>query len=163
MIAATCALLLLSTSVCVSPATHCQDLHLLRCFKELGVNITRLYRGFITRGPHLPGGSDQYFAGASDPTFLVKSILYDFQTAILDAVVVGILSIHCMHHGRLSIRVCQIYRAYVVWQSVFVIAVPVLGWVALIGMSDYIAHLSAVVLIFTQSRASVSMLHLLRH
>ncbi len=61
------------------------------------MNITRLYRGFITRGPHLLGGSDQYFAGASDPTFLVKSILYDFQTAILDAVVVGVLSIRRTH------------------------------------------------------------------
>ncbi len=30
MIAATCALLLLSTSVCVPPATDCQDLHLIR-------------------------------------------------------------------------------------------------------------------------------------
>ncbi|TFK94525.1 hypothetical protein K466DRAFT_649313 [Polyporus arcularius HHB13444] len=117
MIAATCALLLLSTS-------------------ELGVNITRLYRGFITRGPHLPGGSDQYFAGASDPTFLVKSILYDFQTAILDAVV--------------------IYRAYVVWQSVLVIAVPVLGWVGLIISCIGLNSTFAQTLTNTSARAALA-------
>ncbi|KAI0702384.1 hypothetical protein C8T65DRAFT_696910 [Cerioporus squamosus] len=78
---------------------------------ELGVNIARLYRGFITRGPHLPGGPDQYFAGAADATFLVKSILYDFQTVILDGVV----------------------------QSVLVIAIPVLGWVALINFDKHLS------------------------
>ncbi|RPD58177.1 hypothetical protein L226DRAFT_511330 [Lentinus tigrinus ALCF2SS1-7] len=116
MLAATCALLLLSTS-------------------ELGVNIARLYRGFITKGPHLPGGPDQYFAGASDSTFLVKSILYDFQTAILDAVV--------------------IYRAYVVWQSVLVVAVPILGWIALIISCIGLNATFARTLTNTQARAAL--------
>ncbi|RPD53076.1 hypothetical protein L226DRAFT_563981 [Lentinus tigrinus ALCF2SS1-7] len=95
MFAATCALLLLSSA-------------------EMGVNVARLYQGFISRGPTLPGGSEEYFSAATDTTFLLKSCLYNVQTIILDAVV--------------------IYRAYVVWQSLLIVLVPVAGWCGLVAV-----------------------------
>ncbi|KAI0702358.1 hypothetical protein C8T65DRAFT_741523 [Cerioporus squamosus] len=94
MLAATCALLLLSSA-------------------EMGVNIARLYQGFISKGPALPGGSEEYFSSATDATFLVKSCLYNAQTVVLDAVV--------------------IYRAYVVWQNLLVILAPAVGWCGLVA------------------------------
>ncbi|KAI0739380.1 hypothetical protein C8Q80DRAFT_178602 [Daedaleopsis nitida] len=94
MVAAAGALLLLSTA-------------------EMGVNVARLYEGFITKGPALPGGPESYFSFGAAATYIVKSCLYNAQTIILDAVV--------------------IYRAFVVWQNYFVIAVPFLGWCGLVA------------------------------
>ncbi|RDX45775.1 hypothetical protein OH76DRAFT_932891 [Lentinus brumalis] len=96
MLAATCALLLLSSA-------------------EMAINIVRLYQGFISKGLALSGGSEDYFSSATDATFLVKSCLYNAQTVILDAVV--------------------IYRAYVVWQSLLAILVPVICWCGLVAAS----------------------------
>ncbi|KAI0354371.1 hypothetical protein OH77DRAFT_1521667 [Trametes cingulata] len=96
LVAAGCALMVLATA-------------------EMGVNISRVYLGFLTKGPVMEGGPEAFFALVSDPTFVAKSILYNAQTLILDAVV--------------------IYRTYIVWQSVYVIIVPVIGWCGLLAGS----------------------------
>ncbi|KAJ2988189.1 hypothetical protein NUW54_g9191 [Trametes sanguinea] len=82
---------------------------------EMGVNITRVFQGFITKGPFLEGGPEAYFAVVSDPTFVTKSVLYNVQTLILDAVV--------------------IYRTYVVWQSGLIVLLPIIGWCGLLAGS----------------------------
>ncbi|KAI0702357.1 hypothetical protein C8T65DRAFT_579278 [Cerioporus squamosus] len=96
MVAAGCALLVLATA-------------------EMGVNIARVYQGFISRGPFMSGGPEGYFADVSTTTFVVKSCLYNTQTLILDAVV--------------------IYRTYVVWQNFLVVVVPIIGWCGLLAGS----------------------------
>ncbi|KAI0370681.1 hypothetical protein BV20DRAFT_1071393 [Pilatotrama ljubarskyi] len=82
---------------------------------EMAVNISRVYLGFLSKGPAMEGGPEAFFALVSDPTFVAKSIFYNTQTLILDAVV--------------------IYRTYIVWQSVYVIIVPIIGWCGLLGKS----------------------------
>ncbi|KAL1943650.1 hypothetical protein VTO73DRAFT_4095 [Trametes versicolor] len=82
---------------------------------EMAVNIARIYQGFITIGPFVPGGPEAWFSAVSDPTFVAKSVFYNTQTLILDAVV--------------------IYRTYIVWQSVLVVILPMIGWCGLLGGS----------------------------
>ncbi|RPD53075.1 hypothetical protein L227DRAFT_470950, partial [Lentinus tigrinus ALCF2SS1-6] len=96
MVTAGCALLVLATA-------------------EMGVNIARVYQGFISRGPFMQGGPEGYFADVSTTTFVVKSCLYNTQTLILDAVV--------------------IYRTYVVWQNFLIVVVPIIGWCGLLAGS----------------------------
>ena len=94
MVIAGCALLILATAVS-------QDIYRLFLKKyglyntlrlqEMGTNTARLYQGFLTVGPHIPGGPEAYFRDVSQPTFITKSCLYNLQTLILDAVVVGSL------------------------------------------------------------------------
>lgn len=55
----------------------------------MAVNIARIYQGFITIGPFVPGGPEAWFSAVSDPTFVAKSVFYNTQTLILDAVVVS--------------------------------------------------------------------------
>ena len=55
----------------------------------MAVNIARVYQGFLSKGPDLPGGPEAYFADVSEATFVLKSCLYNAQTLVLDAVVVG--------------------------------------------------------------------------
>lgn len=52
------------------------------------VNLVRICQGFLNVGPALPGGPEQYFNNVAEPTFVIKSCLYNVQTLILDAVVV---------------------------------------------------------------------------
>ncbi len=56
--------------------------------QEMGVNIARIYQGFISKGLAKEGGPEGFFADVSETTFVVKSCLYNTQTLILDAVVV---------------------------------------------------------------------------
>lgn len=69
-------------------------MHLASCkrsdcrLQEMAVNIARIYRGFVTVGPFVPGGPEAWFNAVSDPTFVAKSVFYNTQTLILDAVVV---------------------------------------------------------------------------
>ena len=53
------------------------------------VNIVRLKEGFWTIGPRLAGGPEQYFENIAQSTFLIKSVLFNCQTLILDFAVVG--------------------------------------------------------------------------
>ncbi|KAF5319299.1 hypothetical protein D9619_008345 [Psilocybe cf. subviscida] len=94
MIVAACALLLFATA-------------------EMIVNIIRISEGFVSVGPSLPGGPEQYFQDVAETTFVVKSVLYNVQTLILDGVV--------------------IYRTYVVWQSIYPVLVPIFGWFGLLA------------------------------
>ncbi|CDO76396.1 hypothetical protein BN946_scf184937.g10 [Trametes cinnabarina] len=79
----------------------------------MGVNIARVYQGFLTLGPDLPGGAEEYFADVSQTTFVTKSCLYCLQTLILDGIV--------------------ILRTYVVWGSKLVIILPVIGYCGLLA------------------------------
>ena len=56
--------------------------------QEMGVNIARMYQGFLTKGLRAPGGPEGFFGDVTQTTFVVKSVLYNAQTLILDAVVV---------------------------------------------------------------------------
>ncbi|EJC99739.1 uncharacterized protein FOMMEDRAFT_160184 [Fomitiporia mediterranea MF3/22] len=80
---------------------------------ELIVNIVRVCQGLLNVGPNLPEGPQQYFDDVTQPTFITKIIMSNLQAIILDAVV--------------------IYRTYVVWQSFYVVVVPILGWFALLA------------------------------
>lgn len=55
----------------------------------MGVNIGRMYQGFISKGPFVERGPDAFFADASKSTFVAKGVLLNAQTLILDAVVVS--------------------------------------------------------------------------
>lgn len=52
--------------------------------------MARIYEGFVSRGPLLPGGPEQYFDNVSIPTFVIKSCLFNAQSLILDAIVVSV-------------------------------------------------------------------------
>ena len=52
-------------------------------------NVVRLREGFLTVGPFLPGGTEAYFANVAQRTFIIKSVLYNAQTLILDFAVVS--------------------------------------------------------------------------
>ncbi|GJE99987.1 hypothetical protein PsYK624_162650 [Phanerochaete sordida] len=82
---------------------------------EMIVNVIRVRDGFLVIGPRLPGGPEQFFRDVSSSTFVIKSCLYNTQTLILDGVV--------------------IYRTYVVWQNVWIVLVPILGWCGLLSAS----------------------------
>ncbi|PIL34446.1 hypothetical protein GSI_03222 [Ganoderma sinense ZZ0214-1] len=82
---------------------------------EMAVNIARVYQGFLSKGPDLQGGAEAYFADVSEPTFVLKSCLYNAQTLVLDAVV--------------------IYRTYVVWQNWLICVLPIIGWFGLLAGS----------------------------
>ncbi|TCD60640.1 hypothetical protein EIP91_009741 [Steccherinum ochraceum] len=97
MVAASCALTALATA-------------------EIGVNISRLVQGLLDAGPMFPSGIEGWFADVSEPTFIAKSVLYNAQTLILDAVV--------------------IYRAYAVWQRAWIVVIPVLSWMALFATAS---------------------------
>lgn len=54
------------------------------------MNIARVRRGFLSIGPTLEGGPEEFFLRVSEITFIVKSVLYNAQTLILDGVMVRI-------------------------------------------------------------------------
>ncbi|KAH8078718.1 hypothetical protein BXZ70DRAFT_657639 [Cristinia sonorae] len=88
---------------------------LLMSTAEYAVNILRLIEGLLLKGPSMPMGEDFYFADVTQPTFTAKGVLYNLQTLVLDGVV--------------------IYRCYMVWQSWWIVAVPILGWLGLLGLT----------------------------
>ncbi|KAG2144352.1 hypothetical protein DEU56DRAFT_732818 [Suillus clintonianus] len=72
------------------------------------VDIIRLEDGLVKYRDTFPGGPAAFFQDISQPTFVAKNLIYALQTMIGDGVV--------------------IYRCYVVWQSVWVIIIPVILW-----------------------------------
>ena len=98
------------------------------------MNIARLYEGFLTVGPHLRGGPEAYFADVSQATFITKSCLYNAQTLILDGVVVSTLPDFAFMLN--SYDTLKIYRVFVVWQDVWAIAFPMMGWLGQLGESS---------------------------
>ncbi|KAI0750584.1 hypothetical protein BC629DRAFT_1598842 [Irpex lacteus] len=80
---------------------------------EMVTNIIRICEGFLNIDP---SQSLAYFETVSETTFIVKSVLYNTQTLILDAVV--------------------IYRTWVVWQSDWrIVLFPIVGWIGLLACS----------------------------
>ncbi|KAJ7460674.1 hypothetical protein FB451DRAFT_1269874 [Mycena latifolia] len=68
----------------------------------------RIYTGLVLARDTYPGGPPAWFANGSDPSFIFKNIIYSFQTALGDGVV--------------------IYRCYMVWRKVWIIVVPIIMW-----------------------------------
>ncbi|KAH8096811.1 hypothetical protein BXZ70DRAFT_974726 [Cristinia sonorae] len=79
---------------------------------NFGNNIQHLRKGLVTVGPNLPGGPDRFFVNIAQPTFVIKSTLYNVQTLLLD----GIL----------------IYRAYIAWRRLIIVLLPLLSWLGLL-------------------------------
>ncbi|KAI0050774.1 hypothetical protein FA95DRAFT_1486721 [Auriscalpium vulgare] len=80
----------------------------LSSLAHIGVDIYRAREGLIYRRNYIGLGSSAWFGDVSDFTWLFKNSLYMFQTLTGDAII--------------------IYRCYIVWQSIWVIALPVLSW-----------------------------------
>ncbi|KAI0050772.1 hypothetical protein FA95DRAFT_519284 [Auriscalpium vulgare] len=75
---------------------------------HIGLQIYRARQGSIYRQTYLGRGSSAWFGDVSNATYLFKNSLYMFQTLTGDAII--------------------IYRCYVVWQSIWVIALPLMSW-----------------------------------
>ncbi|CDO73859.1 hypothetical protein BN946_scf185016.g16 [Trametes cinnabarina] len=86
---------------------------LFSSLQEMGVNMFRLYAGFVSIGPGLPGGPEEYFQDVSRVSCVLKSALLNVQTLILDGVV--------------------IYRTYKVWNNVYIVVVPVISWLCFLA------------------------------
>lgn len=72
------------------------------------VNIIRAEDGLVKYANTYPGGPSAYFADVSQSTYVIKHSFYVMQTLLADGVV--------------------IYRCYVVWQSVWIIVLPIILW-----------------------------------
>lgn len=90
MFSAAVLLLLLATAVSLSLSCTGGILGLRPCAycQEYICNVYRLVEGMVLKGPHLPQGLESYFSDVTETTFIVKGVLYNAQTLILDAVVV---------------------------------------------------------------------------
>ncbi|TFY54988.1 hypothetical protein EVG20_g9484 [Dentipellis fragilis] len=80
---------------------------------EMSVNILHVCEGFVGIGSTMSGGPVEYFSDVTRTSFVTKSWLYNIQTIVFDAVV--------------------IHRAYLAWQSVFVVVIPIIFWFGLIA------------------------------
>ncbi|KAH7886568.1 hypothetical protein F5I97DRAFT_1936249 [Phlebopus sp. FC_14] len=74
------------------------------------VDIKRIEDGFVTYRDTFPGGPTAFFADVAQETFVFKNAVYTLQTLLGDGVV--------------------IYRCYVVWQSPWIVVLPIMGWCA---------------------------------
>ncbi|KIK48566.1 hypothetical protein CY34DRAFT_71616 [Suillus luteus UH-Slu-Lm8-n1] len=72
------------------------------------VSIIRVEDGLVKDRDTYPGGPTAFFADVSQETYVIKHALYTLQTLLADGVV--------------------IYRCYIVWQSVWVITLPIILW-----------------------------------
>ncbi|TCD62715.1 hypothetical protein EIP91_006541 [Steccherinum ochraceum] len=77
---------------------------LLLSTATFAVNIVRLREGMLYKGPQMPGGMDGYFADVSQPTWVIKSVLYNIQTLLLDGLVI-------YPTGLLAYRIWSVSRA----------------------------------------------------
>lgn len=72
------------------------------------VNIIRAEDGLVRDRDMYPAGPAAYFADVSQQTYVIKHSFYVMQTLLADGVV--------------------IYRCYVVWQSVWIVVLPIMLW-----------------------------------
>ncbi|KAK0453839.1 hypothetical protein EV421DRAFT_715083 [Armillaria borealis] len=77
------------------------------------VGIRRRYQGFVTlSGSSYPGGPAAFFENVTTTAVLLRNVSWDLQVALGDAIV--------------------IWRAYVVWQTPWIVAPPIVIWVGFI-------------------------------
>ncbi|KAK0453840.1 hypothetical protein EV421DRAFT_1766847 [Armillaria borealis] len=77
------------------------------------VGIRRRYYGFVTlSGSSYPGGPSAFFENVTTTAVLLRNISWDLQVALGDAIV--------------------IWRAYVVWQTPWIVVPPMVIWVGFI-------------------------------
>ncbi|KAK0491216.1 hypothetical protein IW261DRAFT_1556366 [Armillaria novae-zelandiae] len=77
------------------------------------VGIRRRYYGFVTlSGSSYPGGPSTFFENVTTTAVLLRNISWDLQVALGDAIV--------------------IWRAYVVWQTPWIVVPPIVIWVGFI-------------------------------
>ncbi|KAG2144617.1 hypothetical protein DEU56DRAFT_979173 [Suillus clintonianus] len=100
-------LLILSTAVSISPLYLRPELFPDESPKHMVVNIIRAEDGLV-RDRNILGGPSAYFADVSQQTYVIKHSIYVLQTLLADGVV--------------------IYRCYVVWQSVWIVVLPIMLW-----------------------------------
>jgi hypothetical protein len=81
------------------------------------VNIIRISEGFVSVGPNLPGGPEQYFQNVAETTFVIKSVLYNVQTLILDGVVVCII-LFCIVFSARVLRCFLVFGASLISRDV---------------------------------------------
>ena len=65
----------------------------------MAISVFRLYQGFLTSGPRMPGGPEEYFADVTLSTYVIKSVFYDLQTLTFDAVMVRL---QAFRHGSIN-------------------------------------------------------------
>ncbi|KAK0499877.1 hypothetical protein EDD18DRAFT_866301 [Armillaria luteobubalina] len=77
------------------------------------VGIRRRYQGFVTlSGSSYPGGPAAFFENITTTAILLRNVAWDLQVALGDAIV--------------------IWRAYVVWQTPWIVVPPIAIWVGFI-------------------------------
>jgi hypothetical protein len=87
------------------------------------VGIRRRYQGFVTlSGSSYPGGPAAFFENITTTAILLRNVAWDCQVALGDAIV--------------------IWRAYVVWQTPWIVVPPIIIWVGFIGEATYKPDLS---------------------
>ncbi|KAF8835805.1 hypothetical protein BDN67DRAFT_998576 [Paxillus ammoniavirescens] len=74
------------------------------------IDIIRIEEGLVQQRDTFPGGPIAFFSDVAQWSFVSKNVLYMLQTLVGDGVV--------------------IYRCYVVWQSFWVIAIPLMLWLS---------------------------------
>ncbi|KAF5324158.1 hypothetical protein D9619_011119 [Psilocybe cf. subviscida] len=138
MISAACALLVLATA-------------------EMIVNIVRITEGFVSVGPGLPGGPEEYFQNVAETTFVIKSMAWWYVYSFPVLFLLPLLPLHPIFFPRHLFwahrayiphnevpRLCHrdhaaphsvpiIYRTYIVWQSIVPVLVPIFGWFGLLS------------------------------
>lgn len=95
------------------------------------MDIYRIEQGLVAQRNTFPGGPPAFFADVTQPTFVMKNAVYTLQTLLGDGVVV---SPRITPNKRYNILIeHQIFRCYVVWQNIWIVLLPILGWVAVGG------------------------------
>jgi len=84
-------LLLLSTSVSLSPPTF--DIILIS-IEHIIVDIVRVEEGLVRYRDAFPGGPPAFFADVAQVTFVIKNAIYVMQTLLGDGVVVSLVFVN---------------------------------------------------------------------
>lgn len=108
------------------------------------MDIYRIEQGLVVQRNTFPGGPPAFFADVTQPTFIMKNIVYTLQTLLGDGVVVSLAT---SSNKRNNLIQHQIFRCYVVWQNVWIVFIPILGWFAVGGQSPYSVSDSGLIII----------------
>lgn len=129
-------LLFIGTIWSLTHKRHMQDINLpilivavlllILSTAHMVVNIIRAEDGLVKYADTYTGGPSAYFADVSQKTYVIKHSFYVMQTLLADGVV--------------------IYRCYVVWQSVWIIVLPIILWCSVAA--------TGVIAIYSVSQAS---------